>query len=533
MVDQIELVTFTTPATAPPTTYQVTHPNLTETVKAAVVFYSSRTADDTDHAHAVGGIGFAADDGVQLDAIGFTATGALQSEDLDAAAADTATVKANDLGGAAPNLIVAPTNDGLGNIGTRDEFVQFVAGGIELTSQVITNQTKAAALLFAGVARAVIGQIGATTVLQNEAVATPSTFRPHLIIIMGDAGAWTAAPTFGNDARASLGFVIDDGASSQVAFGADWDNGQTITDGDAEASTNRGSVCFEPTGRAINRVQFIITATGFSHQVVSGTDNQNLVYLAIQFTNKPDLFVGNLATPAGTGPAEFLTPGVVPRVVLGTIHQLAALDTPTDGAQAGGFGRFAFTRSNARAYGLFSQEGVDCAGAGSTNAGSRQGDHAVLSLSNTGTVAQQADLLSLEPGRFLLNFTTATAGWLTCLAIGSDPGAPGILRTGKRRARAAARHAAHRRRPAIPLGRAAASAPPFPRWLKAVMRMRAAMRARLRWRPPIPQGARTLGVPTDEPPKGRIFTPGLLRGRIYGGGVPSPELEDPPPWRIS
>lgn len=504
MADQIELATFTTPAGAG--NFDVTDAELTETVMAAVVMFTAETTDDSTLSHGIAGCSLVADDGVTTGSIDIGMSGA----SIDGLNTVPACTSFQFQGPATDVLIATHQKAAANSLAQRHDFVSFIANGLRMNAVTVTDRTKGSALMFAGVARAYVGLAGASTTLQSEAVGGASTFRPDLLILLSSDNGFAGGGSFVNDARFSLGFVIDDGAPSQVSAYIDWDNVTEPSDADGEVSTNRGAISLT-TARAIQRVTFTITATGFDHQASAGTPD--VPYLAIKFTKKPSMAVGSVATPTSPDAAfSVATPGVFPHAVLGMSTVLAATDTLTDGATAGAAGYFAFTRRNQRAYTVHSEEGVTPAGATVTNADTRQGDHAVLTFDHTGALAHQAELVGLEPGRILLNFATAATGFLTYLAIGEPPGAPRPMRRqrGQRRARAARA----RRRLFAPGGRPVGQPPLTRGFWRAIQRIRVAMRLRLR-RPLPPPSVRFEGVPAEgDGPKGRVFSPGLVRGRV-------------------
>jgi hypothetical protein len=131
------------------------------------------------------------------------------------------------------------------------------------------------------------------------------------------------------------------------------------------------------------------------------------------------MFVGNFATPTSpTSAAAFATTGVTPQIVIGSSSLLTATDASESGATAGGSGRFMFSSTVQRAISVHSEAGLTATAGTPTNADTRVGTHSVLTLGNTGSVAHQADFVSMDAAGFTLNFTTAATGLLTCLAIG-------------------------------------------------------------------------------------------------------------------
>jgi len=167
--------------------------------------------------------------------------------------------------------------------------------------------------------------------------------------------------------------------------------------------------------------RFAVTSfdsTGFNAQAAdagAGTQSPQANYLALKFTD-PDVNIAcdNLAVSSSTGVQSFVL-GFQPQVVFGMSSLMTTEDSLIDGATSSTAGYFAFNSTVARAHTACNQEGIG----GTKAAKSRQGDHAVLTIDHTATVAQQASLSSMTATGFDLNFSTATAGFLTVLAIGA------------------------------------------------------------------------------------------------------------------
>ncbi len=492
-----------------PTPWSITSSDLTLTAKAALVFYTSRAdasgiVDDTLTDGAVMGVGVACD----ADGGSTNQTGTQSVRAVDNAATPLPVTRKD--GGATTDEVIDAIQRTAGNTrAATHELASWVSQGISLNAVTDTDDVSAAALLFAGVARTYVAAATPSAAGTSEIVGLSSTggsFRPDLLIFFGQDGGLVNTTTI-SSALTVLGYCIDDGASSQVHFFADWDAGalNDLTDADAYAGTTTAHADLTTSGtRALQTVTVTITATGFD--MISSVGSPDMWYLAIKFTQKPAMYVGHVALPSSPGEFLLATPGVVPRAIVSVNHLLTVFDTLTDGAVAGAAGFSMFTKSAQRAYAIHFQEGVT-----PTNTGTRHGNHAILTLDHQGTVVHEADLVQMEPGGARLNFTTATAaGTATLLAIGY-PSPPSVPRRRARQVRARARL---RRRPAgIPMGVPPPVSMAPPRWLRPLLRMRAAMRARLRWKP-IVHTVRLVGVDNEDGPKGRVFCPGLKRGRI-------------------
>jgi hypothetical protein len=154
-----------------------------------------------------------------------------------------------------------------------------------------------------------------------------------------------------------------------------------------------------------------------------------------------------------------------------------------------------------------------------TDAKSRQGAHALLTLDHTGAIVHQAEWLGATgSGGFALDFTTASqAGYMTLLGIQIIPTSPFPRRMRKLLPK---RHRIRRRRIRLLAGASVSSIPA--RLWQALGRIRRAAQQRLRWRPRQVFHSPTQVVPQsvfDQEPAGTIYSAGSARGEVGSGGA--------------
>jgi hypothetical protein len=294
-----------------------------------------------------------------------------------------------------------------------------ISGGVRLNCTIATRRTKGVAILFAGMANQVCGEIttATTAALETCGVAVGSgglgTFEPDLVLFLTSDEPGGSA-TVETDASPSFGVAINGG--SQVHSYVDIDDADEPTDADGVLRSARSIGWLErpSTWRTARITSF--ASSGFNYQSDSGSPRAH--YLALKFTERPSLAAANVAVSGSTGD-QALTVGFPPSVVIGMSTLLAAEDTETDGATASTFGYFVTGALGSRAYSAHHQEGLTLAGATVSNSKSRQEDVAVLTYEHAGAVAQRATWVSAGGSGFTLNFSAATAGHLTVLAIGA------------------------------------------------------------------------------------------------------------------
>lgn len=496
MVDQIALVPFTTPAS--PGTLDITSSDITETARAVVLIWGTSVNDDTDEN--TGRMGIALQ---QLEDLSASETGGAGSVLLrhNVGTAVCETGEGNE------SAVILPT-DGASGFDIVSTVDSVIPGGVRLSFATTTSQVKGLALILAGNSmRAWGGALSTTSTSPTQEDTGPvgDEFEPHLVLAIPAKQSLTSASRVANAGYAGFGAIV---AAIQKSVLVDWDDGAATTDAEGllQSAGSVGSITV--VGRTGQALIFAINATGFTYAALNAVDTR-CRYLAIRFGGDARIAVANLPVSGSTGVQSF-TVGLRPDVVLGASSLLTTENSLTDGATAAALGYFITGPLGSRAVSVRQQEGVAL---GTTACSSRQGDHAVLTLSHTGGVAQQASWVDTTNGGFLLDFSSATAGHLTALAIQLQPSpAP----PARRRRRARRVRAVRRLIRQAMQGRAAdVGPPPLSRgFWKAIQRIRLAVRLRLR-RPLLPPlTIRPEGLATDEDEKGRIFSPGALRGRI-------------------
>lgn len=508
MVDQIAVVTFTTPAA--PGTLDVTSPLITEAFTAAVFIYSGITTDNADVDHAALGCGLCAPDG-----------GAVTQEEAIGAGAEHGGAGTTPDTGTQHSItdciIVANPTAPAGTPIVRAQYDSSIAGGVRLNFSVTTIQCKVTAILFAGLSRAYVSEDNSNTTSAHEPVGGTTDFEPDLLIFLGSDGTLNVAQ---NDAQLSLGFALNKAGLPQVSAYVNADDATEPTDADGYVNSARaiGDLNVSTRAREIMSVTSF-DATGFNHIADAGIVNWH--YLALKFSGAFRMAVANMVVSGSAGDQTFNDFGFTPDLVFGMSTLLGSVDTLIDGATASCSGYFVTGRYASRAYTWHHQEGLS--GTGVWVAHSRQEDVAVLTYDHTGSVAQRATWVGGSgSGGFILNFSTATAGFLTALGIQLIPTPPIVRRPARHERKARWRLPSHR--PIIggkPIGNQ-----PLTRLLQAVARYRRKALERLFPRRRFaPSHTMLIGDPTEEGSIGRISTSAAIRGRLAGSGVRMPDID--------
>lgn len=420
MPDQVALVEFTTPGSgvADGVTIDITDSSITETVKAAIFVYGSSTTDDADIAHARIGYGLLSTEGAGLS----TAQSIMAREGL--AAPDTRTA------GGATAMFLARNSAFLNQNDLRMNYDSTITNGVRLVTGAVFSDTDriaaaSAALLFAGSdMRSDIKHVTADTTLRSQSTGSGTTFEPDLLVIAAvDGLGLGGTPGQTDDATMHLGFAVNGG--NQVCAFTDWLDATEPTDCDGEVRSANGAAGFDTGARGTRvLVTFGFSATGFTYQA-NVTDSTNsgfrLSVLAIKFGSDTQAECAQGAISASTGTQSFTGLGFQAQYVVALSTLFTSVDSTVDGTEAAAVGISVFRAAaagTARAYTAYVPEG-DTFGAGASTGKARQGDYAVLTYLEGGTIGQRAVFDAVNATGFDLDFQVATAGRLIYLGIGS------------------------------------------------------------------------------------------------------------------
>lgn len=400
-MDQAAIVTQTTPGS--PGTQDYTSGSITETVKAAILLFGHSTTDGANTAHAAIGIGFWANDG---DA-GSESFGGVYGLALNGR---TTTTFSRDFQGL--NEIVTAELDATPLIDVDITAISAISGGIRITFSTTSATIKLTVVILAGLSRAYHSAIATTTTLTHENAGSTTQFRPDCLVLFGCESGF-ALPK--DDLNIALGFKIDGG--SQVGAGIKIEDGTDPTDADGRVDSDNCAY-INPVADALQATTHTIDATGYDHQLTTGTGSPDTGVLCLKFSGDVQLAADNVAI-AASGASQSISVGFQPILVIGMATLLAAEDTTTSDSTVSAVGLFAFTSSAARAYTASHQIQAVINASTPSVATSRQDDKALLMLDHTGTVVWEATATMTSTG-FDLSFSTRTsAGFITFLAIGA------------------------------------------------------------------------------------------------------------------
>lgn len=389
----------------------------------------------------------------------------------------------------------------------------------------------------------------ANQTIKAPAASTAVGFETDAGFIISTSGSFAGGDgSVANDAQPNFGMFVNKGGLPQVCVATEWNTAVSPTDADAEARTNR------PCGQVAAGVSSFSTLTAIGATTASFTVNSVSAFaLFLEFADAAQFGVALETIPGATGIASFTGIGFRPSKVFGIATGVNASDTTTDGAPAAAEGFFAFGTSSAEAFAgaIRLDEGVTLGSpTPTTDASSLFKTKAVLLMDDTGAVATEATRANDVTGGFQLDFTSAGGGRMALFGIAGVPTTlplPGRqrrrrrLRRVTRRRRVTIRTAAftqvvvprrplkrqrriaHRRVRAFIGGRVVGQPPLLRGFWKAIARMRMA-RLRRRRVVEIPLGIRAFGAASSERTKGRVFSPGLVRGRVTSAAaMPEPD----------
>lgn len=411
MADQLVVVPFISPS--PAAQFDIATNAITETVTAVILVYSRAITDDSDRTHGLMGMGLYADDG--------TAQGATPEISICPNLLSGSTTERAQTAKDFTAIMFVPREGAVNAADIEYTVNSFISGGVRLDSGIATNaQVSGHAILFAGNARAFADGFSANITQQTEVVGGGGTeFQPDLVVIAGSDGAF-GGPSYNNEGLFSLGFITPGGTKGHACT---WENA-------TDPTVSRGYVSSDSlptfnTASTFQETALSIVSTGFQHQVTTGgLSSPDLMYLAIKFTDESlSIVATNLTAPSGTG-AQAYSLGFQPTLVLGMSSLQVVEDSLSNSALPAAAGFFAFDSSEQRAISIRRDQGVSSAAAST-----RTGDYGLLNLNDAGAVAQQATR-TLTASGFSLNFTTATSGLFTVLAIGGGSLDPQVYSEG-------------------------------------------------------------------------------------------------------
>lgn len=459
MVDQIAIVTFTTPAS--PGTIDVTHPDITEAFSGALFFWTGTTTDDADNDHLLAGIGCCVNNPSQSGDVnrGFCAQGnnnALTAQDYNTDAA---------MGDAAGNAIIAcdPTNAATETcVGV---FSSAIAGGVRLNFTTTTVQVKVTAILFAGATEAACGQAGGAAGSGSEVVGVAPGFEPDVIVQLGSKSGAINSNTV--HALMPIGFYVNDGSDAQVSAYSRWKDQPEPSASIGRVDTTHAASTFSATSSTLH--SFTATSTGFDWTRSGTAASVSFGYFAIKFSSPKTRF-GVIASSiaASTGVQQFTGFGFTPTYVLG-MSTLMGADSDTTGNTAAACGLFALAKDYERAITVHGEDGLTTVPAASFNCHHRSEDVGLLTYDGAGSISHRAAGLGFIHDGFSLDFSSAAdTGYLIAIGFQLDQ-APAPSAGG--RAREAKQGTARHRR--IVLGGRAARSNPWREWLPGLIRSRA------------------------------------------------------------
>ena len=487
MVDQIAVVTFTTPASGDPALFDVTSPLITETFNCAILIYSASTTDDSNTAGGCMGMGFVSTEAGDASDFDASSTVSLQDNSINVTQAFQ-----DESGGAVAECIRA-ANPGVATT-VIAEFSAAISGGVTLNFTTRTVQAKCTAILFAGLSRSAIGNCTFTDAgITHEDVGNAGTgsFQPDCLVFLSSDTSIDAGGV--NNGQPKIGFAINPTSGiQQVAAYTNIDQGTDPTAADGYYRTDCATAGFIGAVRtSMDRIQVTsFDSTGFNATAIDtgGANSPQAVYLAIKWNNASlvRMACSNLPVAASTGNQTYNTFGFTPDLLFGLSHLITVADT-LDGTEANtcSAGYFVTGRFGSRAISVHHDHGHTIDGTTPSDANTRQGDHPALTPTGLGAVAHQASWVGgSSSGGFILNFSTADqAGTLTALGIQIIPSPPLPIRRLKVPRRARLSRTRYRSVGGI-LGVQAAQAGNFV--LRAIQRARRQMLERLRFRRAFP-----------------------------------------------
>jgi hypothetical protein len=403
VTDQWSVLKFTTRSGTG--TQDLTFSGITETPQALVLIWGSTTNEDTSETPARMGVALFS---LDTNAIAGGETGGASTTLIRHAQATPA--GATGAGNEDVILLCTDASSGFDIVAVLDSVI---AGGVRLSFTTVASgvEIDVTAILFAGSAMRTYGGVASTTSTtpaQVDVGGAGTEFQPDLLITTSsfqglDAAARTEIPSAG------LGFVT---ALAQKVTHVNWRGGTEPSEVDGVVRSDRGGAGFFGLSRPECGHVFALNADGFT---VAGTNTTatRSRFLAIKFGDTQQIAALNLAISGSATDQDFTT-GFSPTLLIGCSSLMASQDTQTEDETASAVGYFITGPLGSRATTVREEEGLT----GVSAVSGRQGDDALLTYNHLGAVAQRASWVSALATGFRLNFSTATAGHMTVLAIG-------------------------------------------------------------------------------------------------------------------
>jgi hypothetical protein len=409
VTDQIAIVTKTAPATNGDTV-DFTDPSITETFSAAILIFTQESTDDANHAHASLGLGFLGVTSGDNVSNQLQCTAAAAAQDGVTSGQNCVTVRNN-----AACIRCSDANGGVSLVATYDSTIP---NGVKIKFNTTKSGVKVTAILFAGLSKAATGDCTFTQPAPSHENVGKATdlFQPDLLIFIPADNVVNADTLNG---VVTIGYALNKSGIPQISSYANWDDSTDPTDADGYYRTDCCSAAFTGTVRTtMDRFQVTsFDSTGFNGQAVVAATSPQANYLALKFSGNVRMAIAHFSVAASTGLQNFTDFGFSPALVFGMSHLMTTADTLTDGATTAASGYFVTGGYGSRAVTGCNQEGLNINPA-PTVARTRQGDHALLLLTDTASVAQQAEFSGPITNGFVLNFSTATnVGTLTALGL--------------------------------------------------------------------------------------------------------------------
>lgn len=395
---KFEVVTFTTSSGSIGATQDVTISGF-GTPKAAIFISSMAYNNDTIAAHDDFVMGFY--DGTRNRAVSCFADDAVTTTD---------TWRAND------NTMVLPFINQTGNIWHGMKATSFITDGVRL--QVVWNTTftrKVTCILIGGsdVANVYCNSYDDLGTTASTTDITDPGFEPDLLFLA------TANLSTAPDSRAShylpcYGVALNDGSATQRSMSIYADDLVGTAD-NASYISNAYGVCRIQSSGVDWGGTVGFASDGFSVTTSADPSNCILYYLAIEFTNNPDLALFDLTIPTSGNYAE-TTPEFTPNFgYIALLHGPSSRNS-IDSSSAYGYAIAAFDENNSYTASVSNEDGVTTTNTNTYYATTT--DLALLDDTGTMAVAASSYTLTSYGWDFLLstNPSSPVLGW--GLAIG-------------------------------------------------------------------------------------------------------------------
>ena len=296
-----------------------------------------------------------------------------------------------------------------GSTACEISFNSWITDGVKFNIDTNPSSARYLTCIFVGgsdVTNSFAAEHNLSNVTSVQDITAPG-FEPDLVFL-ASANTSSSAVT---DAQMSFGICHNDGAATQGNLSFHNDNSQTTTVVSGILRNNRGLSQVTSNTEDYDVTVSAFDASGFSVQCSASTSSDRMMYLALSFSNSPDISLDFIDGPTSTGNYSSTAPGFQPDFMMMLMSDHTAANTAAD---CDGFGIYGADASNDYINVVHATDFVAASNDSSLVADS------IHDLTGTSSDLHVGTFSSFDATGFTLNFTTVpgTARKWAVLTVG-------------------------------------------------------------------------------------------------------------------